>query len=254
VALPLRYMQVLYELTGYWGTYLPTRPLQPGMVGKRTNGMFEQITHLERLPGYDAELLGLQSYEREQSSTEWSSEGVITTALAPKIAAPGKIAEIELQVDFHRSEDALVLLQSVQHHQYTDTRNLKSLLQDLRELGEWKSDYCVITEVIEAKAAWLFFATDTNQSASLKAHTSVLPAAVPDSLKQLVGDAEIAASLGCQNFSGFFTKLPTGGTPLFSALAFKKAWWQLGLGKPEGVMLKGEDQVFEEPVFGEEDR
>ena len=249
--LPVRYMRILFNVTGYWGTYLPTRTMQPGMIGRRRDGKFEQVTHLERCPGYDAELLGLESYAHEDALAEWSSEGVVLGGIKPSIDAPGKIAHLNMNLEFEHENDALVLLEGITHHQYSDTRHLKSLLYDLRELGEWEEDYCVVTEVIEAKTAWIFLATDTKQSAALSAETSVLPATAPASLKQLVGDAAIATSLDCKNFRGFFSKQASPSTPLFSAMRFNSEWWQLGLGKPDLLALKGADTAFEEATFGE---
>ena len=221
------------------------------MIGRRVNGMFEEITHLERCPGYDADLLGIESYAHETATAQWQSSGVVAGKIKPSVDAPGKIAQLDVELGFRNRDDALLLLRGMQHHHYSDTRNLKHLLHDLREVGEWEEDYCVITEVIEANAAWVFCATDVEQSASLSASVSALPAALPASLQELVGDAALDASIGCANFRGFFTKLPNGGTPLFSALKFSREWWQLGLGKPHGAALKGADNVFEEASFGD---
>ncbi len=50
--------------------------------------------------------------------------------------------------------------------------------------------------------------------------------------------------------AGYSTTLPNGGTPLFSALQFRRDWYNPFHSRPR--YMKGGDTAFEEPIFGEE--
>lgn len=249
--LPVRYMRTIRDLTGFWGTYPPTRALEPGTIGNQQGGVFETQGQLVNLPGIKAADLKTDDYEADEATMEWRTSGVTSGALAPDVSAPGNLAKAAMNLSFSKQGDALLLCRGIRHHVFTDLRAVKKNLFALKEKGKWNADDCLVTEVMHVDAAWIFFATGDNQSASLKATMAAPPAALPGSLKSLVGDANLKATLDGSDFKGFSLALPNGGAPLFSALRFSRAWWQLGLGGEELVsFVKGPGNAFEEPDFG----
>ena len=47
MTLPKAYMNEIRKITGYWGTYLPSDRLSPGMVGRVENGFDLLDRHLQ---------------------------------------------------------------------------------------------------------------------------------------------------------------------------------------------------------------
>jgi hypothetical protein len=154
-------------------------------------------------------------------------------------------------MQFGEANEAAIICNANSYRSFQNLRAVKDLMHQLLDQGRWDLDQCIVTEVLATKTAWICFSTGKDQTAELHASAPVIPGADPlGVLNALAGNANLIASSKNSEAAGYSTTLPSGGTPLFRALQFRRTPWHPIHLAPE--YLKGSDYAFEEPSFGEE--
>ena len=87
--LPKSYMRVARNLTGYWGSYLPSLELQLGTIGKRDGGIFIKQGHLSRFAGYNSAEYGIDDQPRSDATVFWATKSVRAEVLKVDAKGPG---------------------------------------------------------------------------------------------------------------------------------------------------------------------
>jgi hypothetical protein len=253
-ALPKCYIKTTRDITGYWGAYPPSYPLAPGMIGKRCDGAFVRESHLNLMPGYDPVAHAVEDNAASDNPVSvWTTRRVKMQALSAEVASSVVPATVGIKIHFGGQNEAAIICNGNVYREFTDLRRVKDLMLTLLEKGAWNREYCLVTEVLVAKSAWIFFSTERDQTAEITADvplelsSSALPV---DIFRGLAGRAKLAASSMSIWSAGISTTLPEGGTPLFRAIRFNpKRWWR----REDNTIdfLKGSDPDFEEQSFGE---
>lgn len=247
--LPKNYMKVTRELTGYWGTYLPTVHLEPGMLGEVADGVFSSRGNVSKFAAYRAGTFPVIEQRTDGAVTHWTTKSVSMEVFGASASAPADIAKGGVRLRFGAANEAAIICNGMRSASYDDIGAIKDLLRQLREDGEWDDDICLITDVVVVDSAWLCFSTDAGQAADITASSPLaLPAAAVEALPLLGGKADISAAVTATKSSAICTNLPAGGTPLFRAIRFNPTW--LGLGQPTLGLVRGEVGEFQEPAFG----
>jgi hypothetical protein len=246
--LPKSYIRVAREITGFWGTYLPSVDMAPGMIGRSVNGVFERETELSRRLGFDRSKHAVQEQATGDPVNVWTSRNVSMEVIGG--SANVKVADAAVRFRFNAASEAAIVCYGAREASFVDLQEVKDFMWELRESGEWKKGQCLVTEVMRVDAAFICFSTERGQEAEIKGSTPfALPVTPVALLGSLAGKATLEASSRDAQVSGFYTGLPSGGTPLFRAIQFKAAWWNLG--KPDIVHAKSTGSEFEEPEFGD---
>jgi hypothetical protein len=247
--LPKAYMNVTRALTGYWGTYLPTLKLAPGMLGVLDNGVFVKNGHIDSFKEYDPSAYPIVEQPTDDAVTRWTTKAVSMEVVGGGVAAAG--AEAKVRLHFGQANEAAIICNGMRTSSYDDTGQIKTLLRSLLAAGKWDVELCLVTDVVIADTAWICFSTDRNQSADITAAAPLsLPVDPIGALKVIAGNGKLEASLSAAKTSAFCATLRSGGTPLFRAIRFTPGF--LGLGAPSLGFTKGETNEFQEPAFGED--
>jgi len=249
--LPKAYMNEIRKITGYWGTYFPSNRLMPGMVGRVKDGLFENDRMLSESPGFDPALHSVGKPEPSRNLVQvWQSENVSAITVRAGANVPGVPASGASKFGFNKANNAVMICKELRGQGFQHLGQVKTLLHGLLETGQWDTDLCLITEVRLVKAAWICFATSSDQEAVVSASGSVGLGLGPiDALKDLAAKGELSTSWNSSKSAGYKTELTEGGTPLFLAIRFKRSIPLVGAYDLQ--FLKGDSRLFEEPEFGE---
>jgi hypothetical protein len=251
--LPKEYIRIAHDITNYWSAYPPSYPLSPGMIGRSKDGAFVREDYLKDFAGYDPVAHAVE--ENTVSSdpvSVWTTQRVSMKVLGGDVASPLAPASGKIQIHFGAKNEAAIICNGNLYRSFSSLRAVKDLILDLDEQNQWDRDQCLVTEVLVAKAVWVFFATSKDQTAEVEGSASLDPSkfALPvDALKDLAGKANMVASFSGSRSAGITASLPDGGTPLFRAIKLKR-----GFLRPGNITIdyvKGPDPAFEEPTFGQ---
>jgi hypothetical protein len=246
--LPKSYVNVVRDITGHWGTYPPSIKLEPGMVGRAVNGVFVEEGNLSQFAGFDPTIHAVNEKANDDTESRWATSSVRIEMLGAKSKVSAIPTRLRMKVQFGRASEALIVCKGAKFESFANLEAVKELMRTLRENDEWDRELCVVTHVFAVKSALIFFSTDKGQSAEVEASGAFTLAFEPLAVLQASANASLVASSKSEQFAGFFTALPSGGTPLFMAIRFNHAWWSLS--KDTLGYLKGSGE-FEEPPFGE---
>jgi hypothetical protein len=247
--LPKAYMRVAREITGYWGTYLPSLQLEPGVMGRVVEGIFVKEGHLSQLPGFDPALHAVTEEAQRDPVSLWNTRHVSLNVLGVDASLPAGAGSAGIRLRFGAANEAAIICNGNAYRSFANLRAVKELMQQLLENGKWDRGQVMVTEVLATQKAWICFSTGKDQTAELHASAPLAPGADPlGLLRAAAGQVHLVASAANEQAAGYSTTLPNGGTPLFRAIQFRRDWRHPWQGAPQ--YLKGESP-FEEPAFGE---
>ncbi|TAL34964.1 MAG: hypothetical protein EPN98_07870 [Phenylobacterium sp.] len=192
VQLNLRYVREMREHFGYSATWLPTIALRLGDVGRLTGGGYEPLGSLADFGiGFETRT-GVAYAELSYVS----SNAVTFTAKAAGAtpAAGSALAHGDAGIQLSFAEKQAVFFQAAQckTSEIAPLLVLEQQIVAAAEKGDWKKDYVVVTEVVEAQAATIVISSSGNALIELKAKAgaSLAPATMVD----LSADLSIAQS------------------------------------------------------------
>ena len=263
--LPRSYMRVARDISGYWGTYLPSLRLEPGTIGLIVDGVLKRESHLSHFADYHPADFVIDDQPRKEPTVVWTTRSVQMDVVEVQGSAPGQVASGGVRVRFGAANEAAIICNAPRERAYADLIKLKELMRHLRERQLWDDGYCVVTEVVDVNSAWICFSTDAGQQAEIRAKAPLaLPGDPTAALAALSGSGELAASHSASKSSAFLSSLPDGGTPLFRAIRFNPRWLgllepRIGDARPPGRLgeladairnVRGGEEEFAEPEFG----
>jgi hypothetical protein len=243
-SLPKRYIAVARDLTGYWGAYPLSRPVKPGEIGRSTNGVFEHERHLRNLPEVDFDSYAQFDQPTGDSYNAWRSDGVHDELLELGLPAVATTLPVgaQIKLSFKGAQSACISLRAARYIGFEDLVPIREVVLRLWEEKVWDADWVLVTEVMAAQSAAIVFATEAGQSASFRVSAS-LP--FPGDVLSLVAEPSVSRTAS----SSMFERAPDQCTPLFKAVRMRRTFrgW-----RPESVRaVKGPDDFFEEPIFGD---
>jgi hypothetical protein len=241
--LPKSYMRIARDITGYWGTYLPSLELRVGSIGRRVDGVFVREGHLSRYPAYSTAKIDIDDRPGRGPTVVWATRSVRMEVLNAEAKAPGEVATGGVRLNFGGANEAAIICNTPREQYFADTLAIKELMWQLRKKGEWDDALCVVTGLVSVGSAWICFATESGQAAEIKATAPLaLPGDPTAALSALSGSASLEASHSAATSSAFCASLPSGGTPLFRALKFNRLWLEklsLGVGEAGAGLCHG---------------
>lgn len=250
-SLPKAYVRIAQGMTGYWGTYPPDKVLEPGVIGRVLDGRFATEGHLNQLPGYDPAIHSVLEQGRHDPVSVWTTDHVNLEMLGAHASAPAGAATATIQMRFGGANEAAIICNGNSYRSFVNLRKVKDLMMQLLDQKLWDREWCIITEVLVTRMAWICFSTDKGQAADFNVSGPLIPGSDPlGILKAAGGHLDLVASSANSQAAGYSTTLPSGGTPLFQALRIRREWFNPAVSKPQ--YLKGGDEAFEVPSFSED--
>jgi hypothetical protein len=180
----------------------------------------------------------------------WQSKDVSAVTVKADANLPGAPASGVVKFGFSKANNAVMICKELRGQGFLHLGQVKSFLHDLLLAKQWEPDLCLITEVRLVTAAWICFATSSDQEAVVSASAAIGMGAVPiEALKDAAAKGDLSTSWNASKSAGYKTEVTDGGTPLFLALRFKRTIPLVG--SYDLQFLKGESRLFEEPLFGD---
>jgi len=244
-------MRVTREITGYWGTYLPSLELEPGIIGRVVDGVLVKEGLLSQYPGYDPAIHAVREEAQREPVSLWNTRHVTLKVFGGDASLPGGAGSGSIRMQFGGANEATIICNGNAYRAFADLRAVKAFMEQLLQDGKWDREQCIVTEVLVSQKAWICFSTGKDQTAELQLASPLVPGADPlGVLKAAAGHANLTASWANSQAAGYSTTLPNGGTPLFRALQFRRDWFNPLHSRPQ--YLKGGESPMEEPAFGGE--
>ncbi len=88
-ALPVSYMRIVRDTTGFFGTYMPDLSLAPGVIGRLVDGVFMKEGRLEQCKGFGRVKHSVEQQPKSESDSRWTSKRVTITQAAAGATVPG---------------------------------------------------------------------------------------------------------------------------------------------------------------------
>lgn len=253
--LPMSYMNVIRDLTAYWGTYPPSNRIAPGMIGRVVGGRFVAEGAIDKFPEYDKAAHSVQRERNSDDEMRWMTSRVKIDVFAANARArtTGVPVSLNMKIQFGAASEAILVCRGGVERSFSRLDAVKDLMRELLEQGKWDKELCVVTHVLEVDAARIFFSTSKDQTAELKATAASPNFIEPLAILQPSAKVGLVASSTQKQFTGFFSGLSQGATPLFMAIRFnQKRWWApTDWFRSQFQYLRGGSEEFEEPPFGE---
>lgn len=228
------YLTHISRNAGYRANWEPNRPLELGMIGKLTNGIFDVFTTLEH-EGLKAEILkDVNPGELNYTSND-SVE--IETKLSGKIPAAGSTltnADAGFVIDFNSQHAVIFQLQETLTHQIVNMGTLNQEITTRFKNKTWPKEWVIITQLVEAVAATIIVSNSSNNKIELKAtaNAGIANLKLTDTSLELIVANEKGSSL----------KLiaKTGVTPLYRVMGVQHPLF----GKPQ-LNVRGMHRTIE---------
>lgn len=238
------YNKEIHREFGYHATWTPGVPLKLGDVGVLVDGVFRQESTLADF--------GISDFNTRQGSVledyKFDSKSGVSIALkASGEAAPANSqlgeAEAGFSIDFSKDFAVVFRAHAPQEHVITNSAQIGAKIVELYEKGEWKKDYVVVTNMVQAASATVIISGEKGGHIDISA-----------SGKSEVAEADLAnidAGLDVKWSSNISEKIiaKSSTTPLYRLHGIKKGWFSGG----KFIALKAADGLSEEEKSGLEE-
>jgi hypothetical protein len=244
--LPKIYMKILRRLTGFWGAYPLYQDLEPGMVGRRVQGVFVRDARLADFPGYDPDKFAASAAEPRTPVDAWADQGARLVQAGAGVEGGGLPAGGRFRVEFSGANQGAFVCRRPSEWSFDNLRLVKDYLVDLSQQGSWQHGDILITAVMKAEESFAFFSVERGTSVDLE--LTGVPAVGPaaEVLKAAVGSGSLRLGHETVTSAGYSSALDKPGTPLFQAIKLRR------FPAPHAsFVVRGPDD-FEEASFGDE--
>ncbi len=242
MALGSRYTRRLRDLSGYWGTWEPTVPIEVGTIGVLDGKVLVPVRHISALPGLDAGLPATV-LEKRKVRAAWRSGVSWDSSAGVHASAPAAKASVEFH--FTRGLSLLLVIADADYRAFSDIRTAARIILAQYREGNWCSGDILVTHVVEAARVTAMVAEEEGGSVALSAN--VAPGALP---LDWLADAGVRAQVARESGIGF-SCYAARATPLFRAVQLNRDW----LGRDSVSLVRGDVldpmDAFAEPDMGE---
>lgn len=214
--------EIFIKSEKYRATWHPTKTLRIGDIGVLDGDVFTHQGSLVQL-GIQMEV---RTDANEAESWDLSSEsGVDVKFKAGGQVDAGTPALGELDAGFHvdfKKENSFVF--KIKGYKTYMIENLMKISEEVLELyaaGEWKKEWVIINELVEAQSATILLSSEGGVSVGLKASGN----ANVGNLDIADGDLELGADTAGKLTVSIVGR--PGVTPLYRAVGIKKKWFDL---------------------------
>lgn len=204
------------------------------------NRFIYQATLKQRL---DVDLGGLRTVPTKGINYRSAGAVAVSAAGSGKAADPnGAIAKAgaDLAVAFSKENAVLLDLHDCSSTSVEDQLGLQDRLLEAWVEGDWRPEWCVVTEVVEAASATALICSKSGASLGLKASAEV-------EIAESISLAGLGLELEAVHEDGIGLAVLTesGATPLVKGLRLKKRFWS----KDPKIVIEGLDRVEGEEPF-----
>jgi hypothetical protein len=196
---PAEYSKQLRRKFGLWPTWLPNSSIEVGDFGRIRGGVFAPEGRLEQF-GIAVD----PTAPRPFSDQLFASRGVRHALLGG--SGKNGLGGAGARIEFSRAFGVFVGLRDCGEERLEDPLDTAARLSELREMGRWRDDYCLVTSVVNARAALIAVGSAPGGALELSGE-----APAPDILTWLGAEVRIANETSV----AYRALLGAGCSPLF---------------------------------------
>lgn len=211
-----QYTRELYEKLSYLATWLPGVPLRVGDIGVMRDGHVQRVSSLDNL-----RIAFAVRRDHASAQLDYASRGAVSVAFKAAGAIPpdgSVLPEASAGVVIQMSRENSVLFQALgaSFPSIEDQLGLEREIRLRHAGGGWDTDWFVVTEVLQARAATILIASSSDARLELSARGSLSPANI--------SVADVEAGFEIAHVRGMHTRIVAceGLTPLFRAKRLRK--------------------------------
>ncbi len=212
------YTDELAKNFGYYATWMPGTPIKLGQIGVLDKNVFMPISALENFKIAYAILR-----DRNKIDFKYSSAGAVTVRqkASGETLDGTKLGEADagLIIEFTKSNAIYFNVKGALNHYIADKLSLGETILDLYQMGNWKKEWVVITQIIDADSATILVSKDKGAKLELKAKANLKSADMDIIGGQFDTDNSFSSSLS------FNIIAKSGINPLFKVMGIKKGWF-----------------------------
>jgi hypothetical protein len=237
------YSKAIHEETGWWGTFPIELPLEVGdIIQQDSEGRMTRIAKIK-----DWGLMFPIDSQAVTGATSWSrhatrSRSAIGEGGATVVTGAG--AQAAVKVSF--SEVAGFVLDYVagKYEKLRDVSVAQKAVLGLAKDGQWKSNYILVTELIEASPATVLVSSARNASIVLNASV-----AIPDNLPGInLADPKFGFS-SSSSTEGVYQSVSTKSYPLYHCIRIHRKWWGGKVAELQGIVAVNLAEAFTDTPF-----
>src|SRR5271157_1512886 len=237
------YSKAVYEETGWWGTFPVDIPLEVGDVLEQNQE--GRMTRVAKIKTWGV-AFPIDS-EPVTAAASWSHHATRTqaaTAAGGATAATGVGAEAPIKVSF--SEVAGFVLDYVagKYNRINDVSAAQRAVLGLAKNGQWKPDYVLVTELVEASPATVLVSSARNSSIVLNASI-----ALPDNIPGInLADPKFGFS-STSSTEGVYQSVSAKSYPLYHCIRVRRKWWGGRVAELQAAVKIKLDEAFTDDPF-----
>lgn len=209
------YLSHIATCSGYRANWEPNRPLEIGMVGLITSGIFDVQTSLQR-QGLKPDILK----DTRPGQLDYTSGNTVSIQAKASGDAPiaGSIMsnlDAGFVIELKSSNAVVFKAENTLAHQIQNMAELEPAIIEKFDNGTWKKDWVIITQLQEATSATIIILNSNNSKIELEANAGI----VTGELK--LTDASLGLSVARETGSNFKFIAQHGITPLYRVMGIR---------------------------------
>lgn len=242
MALGSRYTRGLRELSGYWGTWEPTVPVEVGTIGVLEGKVLVPTGHISALPGLGSGIPAT-TLEKRNVRQAWRKGVDWNASIGAQASVPGAKATIEVR--FMKGLSLLLAVAGADYRRFRDMGTVARIILAQYSEKNWNPDDILVTHVVEAHQITAIVAGEYGGSV-------VLAADVAPDVFQLEWLADAGAAVHISHEKGVgFSCYGARATPLYRAIQLDRNW----RGQVSAPLVRGDRtnpmEAFCDPDIGE---
>ncbi len=204
---------------GYYAIWMPGTPIKLGVIGTLDKNIFSPVSTLENFN---------ISYgiirDRSKNDFKYASAGAVTvrqktSGEAAEGTKLGK-ADAGVIIEFNKSNAIYFNALGTLNHYIADKLALGNAIMELYKKGEWKKEWVIITQIVEADSATILISKEKGAKLELKAKADLKPADI-----QIV-NADFDTENSFSSSLSFKIVAKSGISPLFKLMGIKEPWFK----------------------------
>lgn len=240
---PQTYSKAVYEETGWWGTFPIELPLEVGDIIRQDNeGNMTRIAKIRdwgiMFPVDSEPVSAVATWSRHASRSRAANlEGGATVAT-------GAGAQAAVKVSFSEVAGFVLDYVSGSFKKLRDVSVAQKAVLGLAKDGQWKSDYVLVTELVEASPATVLVSSAKNSSVVLNASASI-----PESLVGInLADPKFGFS-SSSSTEGVYQSVSAKSSPLYHCIRVRGTWWGGKVAELQGAIEVNMSEAFTDTPF-----
>ena len=213
------YTDELASNFGYYATWMPGTPMKLGIIGTLEKNVFTPLSSLEHFKIQ----FGIMR-DRNKNEFKYSSAGAVTITqkLSGEAAKGTKLgkADAGIIIEFNKSNAVYFRAVGTSNHYIADKINLGNNILNLYKKGEWKKEWVIVTQIVDADSATILISKEKGAKLELKAKADLKPAELDIANMDFGSENAYSSSLS------FKIVAKSGINPLFKVMGIKDAWFK----------------------------